>query len=132
MAALWTDSTFVLAGFNYSLLWDETRALCHGDVGLAAHLARIRATQSRWSPDAATYCEGLAAEYPPASEGYTVQPGDTLSGIVRRRYELPFQNLWPLVEVLNPEIRDPNVIRAGQVVRLPKLPEMRAGGSTHN
>ena len=49
---------------------------------------------------------------------YTVQPGDTLSGIAEE--QLGDANRWPEIFVLNREtIRDPNRISPGQVLTLP-------------
>jgi LysM repeat protein len=49
---------------------------------------------------------------------YTVQPGDTLSGIAEE--QLGDANRWPEIFVLNRGIiRDPNRISPGQVLTLP-------------
>src|SRR5687768_11269949 len=46
---------------------------------------------------------------------YTVQSGDNLGGIARR-----FDTTVPKIMEINPEITDPNLIRVGQVIRLPQ------------
>ncbi len=62
----------------------------------------------------------------PAGKGagstYTVQKGDTLYKIVRQKYSVEGKALGAKVkEVLaaNPQISDPNQIKAGQVLNLP-------------
>lgn len=50
---------------------------------------------------------------------YVVQPGDTLSGIALQFYGAA--NLYPRLVRANPHtITDPNVIRPGQVIRVPQ------------
>ncbi len=62
-------------------------------------------------------------------DGYTVRPGDSLVKIIHEKYEDPDGNFLDrylnAVRRLNPAIQDLNVIRPGQVIRLPVFsPEM--------
>ena len=56
-------------------------------------------------------------------ENYTVRPGDTLSRVVRGRYDIPADYLYgeylEMVKKLNPTIGDVDVIHPGQKIRLP-------------
>lgn len=47
----------------------------------------------------------------------TVQPGDTLSGIAKKKYGDP--NRWPDIAKNNPQIKDPNLIYPGDKIKLP-------------
>jgi len=62
-------------------------------------------------------------------DGYTVRPGDSLVKIIHERYEDPdgrfLDRYLNAVRRLNPAIQDLNVIRPGQLIRLPVFsPEM--------
>jgi Tfp pilus assembly protein FimV len=57
----------------------------------------------------------------PASRTYTVQPGDTLSGISQRIYGTAADALW-LYQANTTKIANPNLIYPGQVLTLPSDP----------
>ena len=50
-----------------------------------------------------------------AARTYTVQPGDTLWAICDFYFHNPYQ--WPRVWAYNPQIQNPSLIYAGQVIR---------------
>ncbi len=56
-------------------------------------------------------------------ENYVVRPGDTLTKIVRNRFNMPpdvfFQNYLHLVQKLNPDLTNPDLIYSNQIIRLP-------------
>ena len=56
-------------------------------------------------------------------ENYTVKPGDSLVKVVKSRYNLPDEELHgeylQMVKRLNPDVKDPNKIYPGQIIRLP-------------
>jgi LysM repeat protein len=52
--------------------------------------------------------------YPPSSGTYVVQPGDTLGKIAAR-----FGVSWQAILAVNPQIQNPSLIYAGQVIYLP-------------
>lgn len=59
---------------------------------------------------------------PPPEQTYTVQPGDSLSLIARQVYGK--SHLWTLIFEANRDIlSDPGMIRPGQVLVIPPLPE---------
>jgi LysM repeat protein len=65
------------------------------------------------------------------SRRYTVRPGDTLAGIAQRFYGQAGD--WHLLYRVNrPEIRDPNLIYAGQVLRIPRSPHHRRPDGDHD
>jgi len=115
------DSCFVLTAYRLGLPLEDTAAFCEGRGGIGAHLALERARESRWNDECIIYCTRLLDQCPARAIDYVVKPGDMLSRIVRREYGMSFDRLWPVIHGLNPEIRDPNLIRAGQVIRLPHL-----------
>jgi len=76
----------------------------------------------------------LAASTPPVKvsladlkdmelENYTIEPGDSLTRIVKGRYDIPEDYLYgeylEIVKRLNPSIRDLNIIHPGQKIKLP-------------
>jgi len=62
----------------------------------------------------------LTAEDEKAAQSYTVAKGDSLSRIAKRYYG--DGNLWNRIYEANREqIRDPDLIYPGQVLRIPKL-----------
>lgn len=67
--------------------------------------------------DEATWV-GLGAECQPRPDvtSYIVRPGDSLF-IISTRFNLPVQSILEI----NPEITNPNVISAGQVIRIPAI-----------
>jgi LysM repeat protein len=58
---------------------------------------------------------------PIPGSNYTVQPGDTLSGIAQQAYG--DGNEWPKIYDANKQVigKDPNVIRPGEVLYIPVL-----------
>lgn len=56
-------------------------------------------------------------------ENYTVEPGDSIIGVVKGRYGIPDERLYGeylgMVKRLNPSIQDLNIIQPGQKIRLP-------------
>ena len=53
-------------------------------------------------------------------QSYTVVKGDTLSGIAKKFYGKP--NLWTKIHAANKDqVPNPDVIRPGQVLRIPKV-----------
>ncbi len=82
---------------------------------------RIRVEEPVPAPEAAPTPEP-AAEEPAAEEIYEVQPGDTLGAIAKRFYGKA--SLYPKIFEANRDILDdPNMIRVGQKLRIPKLDE---------
>ncbi len=79
---------------------------------------------SNGMPDFSNVQSGASstAETPqPAFKTYTIQPGDSLSKIAKR--ELGNANAWNLIHEANKdEIKDPNKIYPGQVIKIP-LPD---------
>ncbi len=59
-------------------------------------------------------------------ENYTVKPGDSLTKVIKGRYNMPREALYDeylqLVKKLNPSIKDLNTIHPGQTIRLPIYP----------
>ncbi|GEM_PF-4921357 len=126
------DSSIILLGVSTGCTADTlTSVLGKERVGIAAYIARERARSSLWQNDAVVLCQDLLTRYPPQVEEYVVRPGDILSRIIRERYEISYERLWPLIRVLNSDLRDPNLILVGQRLRLPVLGvEGRASGPT--
>ncbi len=59
---------------------------------------------------------------PPEERTYTVQPGDSLSSIARQVYGQA--GLWQIIFEANRDIlSDPRLIRPGQILKIPPLPE---------
>ena len=55
---------------------------------------------------------------------YTVKKGDTLSQIAKNYYGSGSQPYWKLIQDANKDlIKDANLIKPGQVFKIPKLPE---------
>ena len=56
-------------------------------------------------------------------ENYTVEPGDSLTRIIKGRYDIPKDYLYgeylETIKKLNPSIRDLNIIHPGQKIKLP-------------
>jgi hypothetical protein len=121
------DSSVVLAAIQIGLSPSDIVAICGEDVGVAAFIACDRASASGWQNADVSLCKDVLALAPPATRVYTVAPGDILTRVVRHFYEQPFETLWPLISILNPEINDPNLIRIGQRLRLPLLGNQPAG-----
>lgn len=58
----------------------------------------------------------------PSTQTYTVVPGDTLSGIARRLYGSA-QRWREIYEANTDQLSNPDLIRPGQVLRLPATPD---------
>jgi hypothetical protein len=64
------------------------------------------------------HCGGHYAPYYGGFGGYVVQPGDSLFAIAQRMYG--DGRLWPVLFAANADvIRNPNLIFAGQRLRMP-------------
>ena len=55
------------------------------------------------------------------SQGVVAKNGDTLSSIIRRTYGTYDEEILRSVLRVNPEIQNPDLISAGQVIELPTL-----------
>ena len=76
-------------------------------IGLVAYAYELR--------QGVRYLEPLAASGPiPGTRPYTVRDGDTMLGIAAR-----FHIEYPELLRLNPQIKDPDKIYIGQVIRVP-------------
>jgi LysM repeat protein len=73
------------------------------------------------------HTDAMVRHASPASRSYTVRPGDTLSSIAQRFYGNPADWRW-LYQVNRSVVRDPNVIRPGEVLNVPYHP---AAGTTY-
>ena len=89
-----------------------------GGVGAAGSAAQARAAAGMTGSPAPAAAAGQ-------EQTYSVQPGDTLWALAGRFYGEPTRARW-LAEWNG--IRDPNLIRVGQVIRLPSAGEKRPGG----
>jgi len=114
-------SSFLLASFRLGIMPQRAAALINDFSGVAALVARERVMDSGWGAEAETYFNQLRTVTPLRGSRYKVVPGDTLSKIVRQRYEMPFHVLWPVIRALNPGLSDPNWILAGQSILLPDI-----------
>ena len=61
----------------------------------------------------------------PATRSYTVRPGDTLSSIAERFYHNPADWQW-LYQANKSVVHDPNLIYAGEVLKVPSGPPANA------
>jgi hypothetical protein len=117
------QSTAILFCYRQNINVSEALSVIGTRAAVAAHIAAERARRSAWGSAAVAYCESVAASSEAAVSEYLVQPGDTLSRIVRGRYEMAFERLWPVIKSLNPRLTDPNLIIVGQRLLLPHLNE---------
>jgi hypothetical protein len=115
------DSSFVLAAFRRRLSPSDVVTICQQNAGVAAWVARSRATSSAWPATAVQFCDDILSISPARTRTHIVAPGETLARLVREYYEQPFETLWPMIQAINPEIRDPNFIRAGQAIEFPVM-----------
>jgi len=122
--SLWrafVDSSFILSAFRFGISSGQAAALCGARGGIGAHIARARAHDSRWGKASIEYCDSILETCPFKAFSYRVEHGDMLSRIIRRRYGVSFDRLWPIVKVLNPTIDNPDHIIAGREIKLPEL-----------
>jgi hypothetical protein len=122
--SLWrafVDSSFILSAFRFGISSRQAAALCGTRGGIGAHIAKERARDSDWGQASIEYCNSILESCPFKAFSYRVEPGDMLSRIVRRRYGVSFDRLWPIVKVLNPTINNPDRIIAGREINLPEL-----------
>jgi len=124
---LYAMSSVLLAATRTSLSAAEIAEFFGDATGVAAFIAGDRAKSSRWSEEHTAKVAAVLSIRPPQVDLYKVQPGDILTRIIRQRYEQSFHALWPILRSLNPHITDPNFIRAGEVLRLPRLGAVREG-----
>jgi hypothetical protein len=116
------DSSFLLTAFLQRFSINEAVRLIGDYAGIAAWLAVERAREARWEPESLDYFQEVVKASPPNTRTYVVKPGEFLSTIVRREYQMSYESLWPLIRALNPSLKDPNRIFAGQQIKLPVLP----------
>lgn len=117
------DSSFILTSYRLNMSIGKIIQIIGKHAGIAAHIAINRARVSKWSSDAIEYCSTVLEACPLPTEDYLVKPGDILSRIVRNKYEMPFVMVWPLIQAINSNIKDPNFIKSGQKIKLPLFPE---------
>ncbi|MEE8441728.1 MAG: hypothetical protein V3S41_08410 [Spirochaetia bacterium] len=82
--------------------------------------------------DEATRPEGLASPAPPAAiaETHTVVQGDTLFGLAGEYWSDPY--LWPVLLVANSDtVTDPDYLRWGSVLNIPRRPDAPAVADAH-
>jgi hypothetical protein len=115
------NSFIILMGFRMNVSVESLITIIGDSVGIATCIALDRVKASGWQKESINYCEQIFSLKPPKTNDYIVQPGDILSRVVRQRYEMAFYQLWPLIRVLNPQIKDPNRIFPEQRIHLPVL-----------
>jgi LysM repeat protein len=85
-----------------------------------AHAA-VRAPARPVAVAAPARTDALVRHDQPASRSYTVRPGDTLSSIAERFYHNPAD--WQFLQKVNSaEVKNPNLIFAGEVLSVPADP----------
>lgn len=119
--ALFVRSSILLSAFRLGIPPTEATTSIGDGVTVAALVARNRAVMSQWDESALSFFHGLTHIVSDEMETYLVQPGDILGRIVRDKYSVPFEHLWPLIAALNPRIKDPNKIVAGTEIVLPRM-----------
>lgn len=112
-------SSILLAGVRANLNLEEFLSLEEQDISIAAFVAIDRARASGWTDPELKNLIDLMTRVPPRTRQYVVAPGDILTRLVREFYEQPFETLWPIIKLLNPQIRDPNIIRIGERIAFP-------------
>lgn len=114
-------SSVVLFAASAKMEQDKVVAILGKLAGVAAFMARMRASESRLPAEYLAYCGKVLRGNQPSFVQYKVKAGDTLSHIIRRHYQAPYTTLWPLVHAVNPRLTNPNVVHIGEVLRLPIL-----------
>lgn len=118
-------SSVVLFGASTKMASDALMSILGPEAGIAACLAYERAKESGLA-DFVEYCKGILERCQPSFVEYRVKPGDTLSHITRHHYHVSYTTVWPLVRAINPEITNPNFLRAGRILKLPALKQEEA------
>jgi LysM repeat protein len=75
------------------------------------------------------HTDALVRSHQSATRTYTVRPGDTLSAIAERFYGNPADWTW-LYHVNSSVVHDPNIISAGEVLKVPSDPPADAASYT--
>lgn len=116
-------SSLLLSGARAQLETGDFLKLGEPDISIAAFIAVERGRASGWAEAELKGLVDLVTLVPPRTREYVVAPGDILTRLVREFYEQPFETLWPILKLLNPHIKDPNVIRIGDRIKFPLLDE---------
>jgi hypothetical protein len=114
-------SSVVLFAASAKMEQDKIVAILGKLAGVAAFIARMRASESRLSPEYLAYCGRVLKSNQLSFVQYKVKVGDTLSHITRRHYQTPYTILWPLLRATNPRLVNPDVLQIGEILRLPIL-----------
>ena len=86
--------------------------------GSMAPIGAVPPTTLTPPPPAPVYEPAPAAAGKAGARDYTVQKGDTMFGIART--QLGNQSRWKEIRDMNPEIKDSNTLKAGQVIKIPE------------
>jgi len=104
---------------NMSLSFDGSTATIHGKVASQADREKIILALGNVSGVAAVDDRlSVTKKKEPEAEFYTVKRGDSLSKIAKRFYGDPMK-YKTIFEANKPMLKDPNLIYAGQVLRIP-------------
>ncbi len=103
---------------NMSLTFDGTTATIHGQVNSQADREKIILALGNVSGVAAVDDRLSVKKEAPEAEFYTVKRGDSLSKIAKRFYGDPMK-YKKIFDANKPMLKDPNLIFAGQVLRIP-------------
>jgi hypothetical protein len=114
-------SSILLSAFRVGIGAPEAAMLLGNGAATGAIVAEHRARESAWGTEAVEYLNAVLVAAPKAVSSYRIQTGDILTRLVRERYGVPFERLWPVIRALNPQIEDPNRIIAGSQIQLPEL-----------
>ena len=118
LRSAFSDSFFVLWAFERGMPPTDVIAILGASTWLASALARNRTLANAQASD---YVQQCLARSPNDNIVHKVLPGETLGHIVRKIYGVSFSTMWPTISVLNPEIRDPDLIFPSQEIRLPPV-----------
>jgi hypothetical protein len=118
---LLVGGALVLCGYRAEIAVQRLVEILGHNAWLYGSTAIERAKASSWSAEAIEYCQKVRDAIELVFEDYIVVPGDILGRIVREKYKASFERLWPTIRAANPQIEDPNKIRAGQHIRLPRF-----------